>query len=91
MKHLTLSPYRAGLKVWVSIPKTDDVDHRAIAGMLFAERSQYFCWGEEQPGHRIGLEGVVRASCIQGFFRDLQDLHKARAGVLVSFHATDCP
>lgn len=91
MKHLTLSPYRAGLKVWVSIPRTDDTEHRAIAGMLFAERSQYYCWGEEQPGHRIGLEGVVQASKLAGFFRDLQDLHKARHGVLVSFHATDCP
>lgn len=91
MKHLTLSPYRAGLKVWVSIPKSEDIEHRAIAGMLFADRSQYYCWGEEQPGNRIGLEGVVQASKLSGFFRDLQDLHKLRDGVLVSFHATDCP
>jgi hypothetical protein len=91
MKHLTLSPYRAGLKVWVSIPKTNDIEHRAIAGMLFADRSQYYCWGEELPGNRIGLEAVVRASALPGFFRDLQDLHEARPGTLVSFHATDCP
>ena len=91
MKHLTLSPYRAGLKVWISVPRTNDIEHRAIAGMLFADRSQYYCWGEEQPGHRIGLEAVIRASELPGFFRDLQDLHKVRDGVLVSFHATDCP
>jgi hypothetical protein len=91
MKHLTLSPYRAGLKVWISIPRTNDIEHRAVAGMLFAERSQYYCWGEEQPGHRIGLEAMIRASEIAGFFKDLQELHKLRPGVLVSFHATDCP
>ena len=91
MKHLTLSPYRAGLKVWISIPKRDDIETRAIAGMLFAERSQYYCWGEEQPQGRVGLEAVIRASELPGFFRDLQDLHELRPGVLVSFHATDCP
>jgi hypothetical protein len=91
MKHLTLSPYRAGMKVWVSIPRTDDIEHRAIAGMLFADRTQYYCWGEELPEHRIGLEGLVCASKISGFFRDLQDLHKCRDGVRVWFEATDCP
>lgn len=91
MKHLTLSPYRAGMKVWISIPKRDDIDTRAIAGMLFAERTQYYCWGEEQPHGRVGLEGMVQARALSGFFRDLQDLHKMRDGVLVSFHAVDCP
>jgi hypothetical protein len=91
MKHLTLSPYRAGMKVWISIPRTEDIEHRAIAGMLFAERSQYYCWGEEQPGHRIGLEAVIQASKLSGFFKDLQDLHKLRDGVMVYFQATDCP
>ena len=91
MKHLTLSPYRAGMKVWISIPKHDDIETRAIAGMLFAERSQYYCWGEEQPQGRVGLEAVIRASELAGFFRDLQDLHKVRDGVQVYFQATDCP
>ena len=91
MKHLTLSPYRAGMKVWISIPKHDDIETRAIAGMLFAERSQYYCWGEGQPQGRVGLEAVIRASELPGFFRDLQDLHKVRDGVLVYFQATDCP
>ena len=72
MKHLTLSPYRAGLKVWISLPRTTDIDHRAYAAMLFADRSQYYCWGEELPGHRIGLEGMVRASAITAFLKDLQ-------------------
>lgn len=79
------------MKVWVSIPKRDDLDTRAIAGMLFAERTQYYCWGEEQAHGRVGLEGMVQASKLSGFFRDLQDLHKLRDGVLVSFHAVDCP
>ena len=91
MKHLTLSPYRAGMKVWISIPRTEDIEHRAIAGMLFAERSQYYCWGEELPGHRIGLEGMVRASAITAFFKDLQELHNIRPGIFVSFTSTDCP
>jgi len=91
MKNLTLSPYRAGLKVWVSIYRTNDIDHRAVAGMLFADRSQYYCWGEELPNRRIGIEGMVRASELSGFFKDLQELERLRNGVLVSFHATDCP
>lgn len=91
MKHLTLSPYRAGLKVWISLPRTTDIDHRAYAAMLFADRSQYYCWGEELPGHRIGLEGMVRASAITAFLKDLQELHKIRPGIFVSFTSTDCP
>ena len=91
MKHLTMSPYRAGMKVWVSIIKHDDIDTRAIAGMLFAQRSQYYCWGEEQPQGRVGLEAMVHASALPEFFRDLHALHKVRDGVLVYFQATDCP
>lgn len=91
MKNLTLTPYRAGAKVWVSIREQSEHDPRAIAGMLFAERAQYYCWGDRTDDGRVILEGMVHASHLLAFFRDLQALHKLRHDVLVSFQSVDCP